>query len=131
MTAGAYLGGDLVYDEQIGIDHGEAKSLPRHFVPALAETELADGKLRRIEVKGTKVLLVRRGSNIYALGDTCSHLGCSLADGRLQDDSVVCPCHGSRFALRDGRVLDGPAVYPQPTLETRVQNGQIEVRASR
>jgi nitrite reductase/ring-hydroxylating ferredoxin subunit len=43
-------------------------------------------------------------------------------------DSIQCPWHRSRFALEDGRVLDGPAVHPQPCLETRVRNGRIEVR---
>jgi len=42
--------------------------------------------------------------------------------------SVKCPWHGSRFALEDGRVLDRPAVHPQPSLEARARNGQIEVR---
>jgi len=45
-------------------------------------------------------------------------------------DSIQCPWHRSRFALEDGRVLDGLAVHPQPCLETRVRNGQIEVRQS-
>jgi nitrite reductase/ring-hydroxylating ferredoxin subunit len=30
--------------------------------------------------------------------------------------------------LEDGRVMDGPAVHPQPCLEVRARNGQIEVR---
>ena len=53
-----------------------------------------------------------------------------LSEGELVGDSIVCPWHKSRFALEDGRVLDGPAVHPQPCLQVRVQNGQIEVRKS-
>jgi len=51
-----------------------------------------------------------------------------FSEGKLVGDSIVCPYHASRFALGDGRVLDGPAVHPQPCLEVRVANGQIEVR---
>ena len=54
--------------------------------------------------------------------------GGALSEGKLVEDSIVCPYHSSRFALEDGRVLDGPAVHPQPCLEVRARNGQIEVR---
>ncbi|MGH8064460.1 MAG: Rieske (2Fe-2S) protein [Candidatus Entotheonellia bacterium] len=53
-----------------------------------------------------------------------------LAEGKLEDCSVICPWHGSRFALDSGRVLEGPATFPQPCFETRVQDGHIEVRAA-
>jgi hypothetical protein len=43
---------------------------------------------------------------------------------------IQCPWHGSRFSIRDGHVVDGPAVHPQPCLETRIRNGQVEVRRS-
>lgn len=130
LSCGAYLGGVLVYEQKIGVEHEAETSPPRSFMPVLAEAALGDGELRRADARGFTVLLARRGQRVYALADTCSHLGCSLAKGRLEGDSVVCTCHGSRFALQDGSVLDGPAVYPQSTLETRIHNGQIEVRAS-
>jgi nitrite reductase/ring-hydroxylating ferredoxin subunit/uncharacterized membrane protein len=128
----AFLGGDLVYRERIGVDHSLApgQSPPTDFTPVLAEADLAEGQLRAGEANGFLVLLVRQGGQLYALGDTCAHLGCSLAKGHLEGDSVRCWCHGSRFALADGRVLDGPATMPQPTFETRVRDGQVEVRAT-
>jgi nitrite reductase/ring-hydroxylating ferredoxin subunit len=42
---------------------------------------------------------------------------------------VVCPWHGSEFALADGRILDGPATHDQPCLRVRERNGHIEVAA--
>jgi nitrite reductase/ring-hydroxylating ferredoxin subunit/uncharacterized membrane protein len=127
--AAAYLGGHLVYGEQIGVDHAAAQAPPHEFVPVLAEAELPENELRRVEAKGVPVLLVRRNGTIYALAETCSHMGGPLSEGRLEGDSVRCPWHGSRFSLEDGRVLDSPATFPQPRFETRVNNGQIEVRA--
>jgi nitrite reductase/ring-hydroxylating ferredoxin subunit len=44
---------------------------------------------------------------------------------------VVCPWHASRFSLRTGEVLDGPAAFPQPCLETRTRSGKIEVRVAK
>ena len=126
----AYLGGHLVYAERLGVDHSrdETAAPPEEFVPVLAEAELAEGQLRRADANGVPVLLARAGGRTYALGNVCVHLGCSLADGQLEEESVRCPCHGSRYALADGRVIDGPATMPQPLYETRTRNGRIEVR---
>jgi nitrite reductase/ring-hydroxylating ferredoxin subunit/uncharacterized membrane protein len=127
--AAAYLGGHLVYGEQIGVNHAAAQAPPHEFVPVLAEAELPENELRRVEANGVPVLLARRDGTIYALAETCSHMGGPLSEGRLEGDSVRCPWHGSRFSLEDGRVLDSPATFPQPCFEIRVNNGQIEVRA--
>ena len=126
--AAAYLGGNLVYEQQIGVDHTTGQKLPEDFEAVLEESELPEGKLKRAEFNGVPILLVRRGKRIFALAETCSHLGGPLAEGKLSGNSVQCPWHGSRFALEDGQVLDGPAVHPQPCLEARVRDGQIEVR---
>src|SRR5256714_5035885 len=125
--AAAYLGGNLVYEQQIGVDHTSGQKLPEDFEAVLAESELSEEKLKRADYNGVPILLVRRGKRIFALAETCSHLGGPLAEGKLSSNSVQCPWHGSRFALDDGRVLDGPAVHPQPCLKARVRDGQIEV----
>jgi nitrite reductase/ring-hydroxylating ferredoxin subunit len=126
----AYLGGHLVYNEKIGVDHTAGFSPPEDFVPVLAETELSDNELRRVDADGMPVLVVRRGMRIYAIAETCSHRGGPLSEGQLQDTTVKCPWHGSCYSLEDGRVVNGPSVHPQPVLEVRVREGQIEVRKS-
>ena len=65
---------------------------------------------------------------VYALVETCSHLGGPLSQGTLEDGNVRCPWHNSCFSLKDGHVINGPAVFAQPGFETRVRDGQIEVR---
>ena len=130
-NAAAYLGGHLVYGERIGVDHTAAQRPPQGFVPVLHDVDLPENQLRRVTADGMPVLLLRRGERIYAIAETCTHLGGPLAEGTLDGQSVICPWHGSRFALEDGRVLDGPATFPQPCFETRVRQGQIEVRAAR
>ncbi len=128
-SAAAYLGGEMVYGQKIGVDHANRKQLKPEFTVVLAESDLPDSQPKQVEVDGVRVLLVRRGQQVYAIGNVCSHLSCSLSGGRLlSDNSIVCPCHGSRFSLEDGQVLDGPATYPEPRFEARIHNGQIEVR---
>jgi len=128
-STAAYLGGHLVFSEQIGVNHAAAQEMPKEFVPVLADAELREGEMKRVEAGGVPVLLVRREGEVCALANTCSHLGGPLAEGKLEGDVVQCPWHGSRFNVRDGSVVDGPATFPQPCFESRVREGQIEVRS--
>ena len=127
VMASAWLGGRLVYRERVGVDHAQREE-PEGFLRALRESELREGQPVRAEINGLRVVLIKRNGRVYAIGERCSHLGGPLAEGEVRDDSIVCPWHGSRFALADGRVLDGPATMPQPCFETRVRDGFVEVR---
>ena len=118
----------MVYEQRVGVDRTAGEVLPKSFAAVFAESKLADSTLTRTIYEGVPILLVRRGQKIFAMAETCSHFSGPLSEGKLVRDSIVCPYHASRFALDDGRVLDGPAVHPQPCLEVRVRNGQIEVR---
>lgn len=128
MTYAAHLGGKMVYEDRVGVDRTAGQPLPEDFVAVLAESELADNKPTRAVHEGVPILLVRRGERLFALAETCSHFNGPLSEGKLVENSIVCPYHSSRFSLEDGRVLDGPAVHPQPCLEARTRDGQIEVR---
>jgi nitrite reductase/ring-hydroxylating ferredoxin subunit len=125
----AYLGGDLVYRQRIGVNHADME-LPSTFTPVLASDRLADNTMVRARAGNAEVLLVRQRGRVCALVHSCAHLGGPLSEGTLKEGSVVCPWHGSEFALSDGRVLKGPATHDQPCLETRERDGQIEVRAT-
>jgi len=124
----AYLGGDLVYGEQIGVNHAAGYEVPEEFTPVLALHELREQQPTRVTVGTTAVLLVRAGETVRAIAETCSHLGGPLSEGTLKDGTVVCPWHGSCFALDDGHVVNGPATHRQPWFEVRIRDGQIELR---
>jgi nitrite reductase/ring-hydroxylating ferredoxin subunit/uncharacterized membrane protein len=129
-SAAAYLGGHLVYAEQVGVDHtATSVEYPKEFVAVLPEAELTENSMKRGQAGEVSVLLAKKNGEIFALANTCSHLGGPLCDGDLLEDcSVRCPWHHSVFSLKDGSVIAGPATEPQPKFETRVNNGQIEVR---
>jgi nitrite reductase/ring-hydroxylating ferredoxin subunit/uncharacterized membrane protein len=128
VSYSAHLGGSMVYEHRVGVDRTSGQIFPQEFVAVLAESQLPEGTPRRADHNGVPILLVRRGERIFALAETCSHFSGPLSEGKLEGDSIICPYHASRFSLEDGSVLNGPAVHPQPCLETRVRNGQIEVR---
>jgi nitrite reductase/ring-hydroxylating ferredoxin subunit/uncharacterized membrane protein len=124
----AYLGGDLVYGQRMGVTHADT-DLPREFTPILESAALADNSMVRARAGDANVLLVRQRGRMCALAHACAHLGGPLSEGTLKDGSVVCPWHGSEFALDDGRVLNGPATHNQPCLAVRERGGQIEIKA--
>jgi nitrite reductase/ring-hydroxylating ferredoxin subunit len=75
-------------------------------------SDLADGQMQVFDVDGTKVSVAKASGHLYAFDDTCTHMGCSLANGELDGTTVTCPCHGSQFDVTSGNVLRGPAQRP-------------------
>jgi nitrite reductase/ring-hydroxylating ferredoxin subunit/uncharacterized membrane protein len=127
--AAAYLGGDLVYHERIGVTHAVVHE-PETFTPVLASSELPDNGMRKATIEDASFLLVRQDGRVCALAHSCAHLGGPLSEGTLKDGSVVCPWHDSEFDLHDGHVINGPATQPQPCFVVRERDGQIEVSAT-
>ncbi len=132
LAAGSgYLGGHLTYGEQIGVDHTATadQNDPKQYVDVFAEADLEENKPARTLADGVSIVLVKQGDTIFAMRDSCSHLGGPLSEGKVEGDGIRCPWHGSRFCLRDGSVLDGPAVFPERVFDVRVRDGRVEVRA--
>jgi nitrite reductase/ring-hydroxylating ferredoxin subunit/uncharacterized membrane protein len=123
----AYLGGDLVYAQRIGVTHADAAP-PAEFTPVMDSSALPDNTMARGSTPDGDVLVARQHGRLCALVHACSHLGGPLSEGTLKDGSVVCPWHGSEFALDTGEVLNGPATINQPCLTTRERGGRIEVK---
>ena len=99
------------------------------FVTVAKASDLADGELRRFEVGGTPVAVADVGGTLYAFGNTCTHEGCSLAQGQLDGTTVTCPCHGSRFDVTSGAVVRGPAREPVASYAVRVEGKEIQIQA--
>lgn len=98
------------------------------FVIVAGTEELKQGKMRAFEVRGTRIAVANVAGAYYAFDDTCTHLRCSLAEGDLEETTVICPCHGSEFDVRSGEVLQGPAREPVETYETRIEGSSLGVR---
>jgi nitrite reductase/ring-hydroxylating ferredoxin subunit/uncharacterized membrane protein len=128
MTMGATLGGGMVYRMGVMINRNAYRNGPADFRGAIAASKLAEGQMVRIEVDGQPILMVKSGSKICAIGAVCSHYGAPLNEGTIEGGAVRCPWHGSRFALEDGSVREGPTCTPVPSYEVRVVNDQVEVK---
>lgn len=128
LMAGGYLGGHLSLSKGVGPAETVFDPGPSDWTPAADASLLSEGQPTRVVVDETPVLLLRAGERTYAIHDRCSHRGCSLSEGEVQGDEIVCACHGSRFDLRDGSLRAGPATAAQPAFQVREQGGRIEVR---
>jgi nitrite reductase/ring-hydroxylating ferredoxin subunit/uncharacterized membrane protein len=127
-TFSAWLGGHLSFAKGVGVNQTAFETLPSDWTPVLDEARLQEGELTEARANGLAVVLVRRGGREYALANRCSHRGCSLHEGKLNDDgTLTCPCHGSTFRL-DGSLVKGPATSPQPALDVRSNEGKVEIR---
>jgi nitrite reductase/ring-hydroxylating ferredoxin subunit/uncharacterized membrane protein len=128
LMAGGYLGGHLSLRRGVGPDQTVFDPGPTDWTPAADASQLPEGRPMRVVVDDTPVLLLRSAGLTYAIHDRCSHRGCSLSTGQVEGDEIVCPCHGSRFSLRDGALINGPATAAQPAFQVRESDGRLEVR---
>jgi nitrite reductase/ring-hydroxylating ferredoxin subunit/uncharacterized membrane protein len=126
----AYLGGEMVFTKGTGVNHTAWEAGSEDYEAVIPLEKVEEQKLYRVTALGVPVVLLRQGEQVYAISATCPHAGGPLAEGSLQGDVVECPWHGSRFCMRDGRVLTGPATVNAPRYDVRVRNGQIEIKRS-
>ena len=99
------------------------------FIRVGALAEVPEGELRAFDIPAGRVAVAHLENDLFVLGDGCTHEGCALSDGELDDaaDTVVCLCHGSSFDLRNGEPVEGPAEDPVPVFAVRVVDGWIEI----
>ncbi len=125
---GAYLGGDLVFRLGNVVDrHAWTEPEDDAWLP-LDTTEIAEGVPVKVMAGSYPLVVVRTGTTILALHETCAHAGGPLSEGKLIDGCIECPWHGSRFQMADGRVRGGPATFDQPRFEVRPRPGGYEAR---
>lgn len=100
------------------------------FRSALKVSELPDPGRTVVEVDDRLIVLIHAGGAFYALDDVCTHDGGPLGEGALEGQAIVCPRHGARFDIRDGRAVSMPATKPTRVHEVQVSGDQVLVRLS-
>jgi 3-phenylpropionate/trans-cinnamate dioxygenase ferredoxin component len=84
-----------------------------------------------LEDRKLRVSIARVSDRLYAFGDlcTCGDRACPLSGGLFTGTSIMCQCHGSRYDITTGAVLNGPATEALTVYEVQEIDGGIRVRA--
>jgi nitrite reductase/ring-hydroxylating ferredoxin subunit/uncharacterized membrane protein len=127
LAVAAYIGGEVVYGRGNMVDHNAFRSFGEKW-QQLDVSDVAENKPTKAKAGGQTLLLVRRGPRVYAMHDVCAHAGCSLSEGKVVGDAIECGCHGSRYDLGSGHVVQGPSTFDQPLYEVRETQGKLEAR---
>ena len=90
-------------------------------------SELREGAMTALDLRGTHLLLAKIGGNVSALSGTCTHEDADLGLGFVIEDRIVCPLHLSQFDLKTGEVLNPPAVEPLKRFNVKIEDGTIFV----
>ena len=100
---------------------GRGDAIPNDFV---VPYYLDDRKLR--------ISIARINDRLYAFDDlcTCPDEACPLSGGLLTGTMIMCQCHGSRFDITTGAVINGPATKSLNMYEVQEVEGSIQIRAA-
>jgi nitrite reductase/ring-hydroxylating ferredoxin subunit len=118
LSFAGWLGGTLVYRNQIGVDprYAEAGKWKEEYlepssspIQVATTDELKVNQMKLVHIGDKRIVLGRSDRGYAAFEDRCTHRGGSLAGGALICGTVQCPWHGSQFSITTGDVTAGPA----------------------
>jgi 3-phenylpropionate/trans-cinnamate dioxygenase ferredoxin subunit len=97
------------------------------FERACSLSEIPEDEALAVTIDRYDVALARHGSEVFALQDLCSHAAVALSEGEVEDCTVECWLHGSRFDLRTGKPTGFPATEPVATFPVEVRGDDVYV----
>lgn len=140
LGVSGWLGGTLVYRNQIGVDiryanAGKWKETEvwedKNLIEVAKSGELEINQMKLIRLKDKRIVLGKTEIGYVAFDDHCTHRGGSLAGGSMICGTVQCPWHGSQFNVNTGEVKAGPAKETINTYAVREENGKVLVELNK
>ena len=83
-----------------------------------------------LENRQRRISIARVDGRLYAFDDlcTCSDEACPLSGGLLTTTTIMCQCHGSRFDITTGAIINGPAAKSLTMYEVQEIEGSVRIR---
>jgi len=95
------------------------------YVRAVPVADVPENGAVRVTIDGRPVAIVRSNGEIYAIHDVCSHAQVALSEGEIEDGTIECWLHGSRFDLASGRPTGLPATEPVPVYPVKIESDDV------
>jgi len=89
--------------------------------------ELPPGNRKIINTPYCEIAVFNLEGDFYAIEDICSHDGGELASGICEGDQIICPRHGARFCIRNGKALTPPAYEDIDTFPVRIEDNTVQI----
>ena len=138
ILVSGYLGGTMVYDDGIGVGrHRRDTHTPRKtidvsmferqdgWVAVCNAEDIKDGETLRVDWNDTIIAVAKKGNEVYAFQEFCTHRYGPLSEGKLSEYQVECPWHRSCFDIRTGKVVEGPAKIDLNHYAATIRSGKI------
>ena len=97
------------------------------FLKVARTSEIPQGGKKLVEVDFLPVAIFNIGGEYYAIEDVCTHDGGPLAEGKLENEEIICPRHGARFNVKTGQALCMPAFESVECYEVKIENDELYV----
>ena len=97
------------------------------WVPACKASEVPEEGAKAVNIGGEPIAIARSNGTFYAIRDVCSHADVALSEGEVEDGTIECWLHGSRFDLTTGRPTGLPATKPVPIYPVKHDGDQVLV----
>jgi nitrite reductase/ring-hydroxylating ferredoxin subunit len=93
---------------------------PANLLATTAQVPVGGGKI----IDGPNVVITQPVAGTFkGFSAVCTHQGCIVST--IANGTIDCPCHGSKFSIKDGSVVNGPAPSPLPPVTITVQGTSI------
>ena len=118
----------LAVELHVGADFGDVLGGESAALVSDAQGDgVGDASVVRVVPHGVPVCLAKSEGEVFAIADICSHADVALSEGEVDNGTVECWLHGSRFDLRSGRPTGLPANRPVPTYPVKIDGDDVYV----
>ena len=98
------------------------------FEKVAQRSQVVAGELKLVLAQGEQILLTELGGEVIAFSNMCTDDFCDLIEGFVDEfEEIECDCHGSRFKVRTGEVMQPPAQDPLPVYSVRIEGDDVFV----
>jgi 3-phenylpropionate/trans-cinnamate dioxygenase ferredoxin subunit len=97
------------------------------WYPAVKKDDVKPGHGTQVSLEGKILAVFNLEGKFYAIDDTCTHAGGSLAEGPVAGTVVTCPWHGATFDIVTGAVLSDPAYEGVNAYKVKLEGDDVLV----